>query len=58
NKHGKHRHAFQRHSTPPGFWRVDMPTTQETAEDRAKASQMVRNKVEERWREAHRPGGR
>ncbi|KAH9826402.1 DNA repair protein endonuclease SAE2/CtIP C-terminus [Teratosphaeria destructans] len=58
NKHGKHRHAFQRHSTPPGFWRVDMPTTQETAEDRAKASQMVRNRIEERWREAHRPGGR
>jgi hypothetical protein len=58
NKHGKHRHAFLRHSTPPGFWRTDMPTTQERAEDRAKADEIIRQKVEERWREAMRDGGR
>lgn len=56
NKYGKHRHAFERHSTPPGFWRVDMPTTQEEAEDRVKADQIIRQKVEERWREAIRDG--
>ena len=57
-EHGKHRHAFQRRSTPPGFWRTDMPTTQEEEEDRARAHEMEREKVEERWREAMREGGR
>ncbi|KAK5120141.1 hypothetical protein LTR85_006622 [Meristemomyces frigidus] len=56
NQFGKHRHAFERHSTPPGFWRTDMPTTQEEAADRVKANEMVRQKVEERWREAMRDG--
>ena len=58
NQHGKHRHAFERRSTPPGFWRTDMATTQEEEEDRAKAREMERKKVEERWREAMRTGGR
>lgn len=58
NEHGKHRHAFARRSTPPGFWRTDMPTTQEAAEDRAKAQELERQKVEERWLEARREGGR
>lgn len=53
-EHGKHRQAFERRSTPPGYWRTDMPTTQEAADDRAKAQEMVRQKVEERWREAMR----
>ena len=54
----KHRQAFERRSTPPGFWRTDMPTTQEEEDDRAKAREMVKAKVEERWREAMREGGR
>ncbi len=58
DKHGKHRHAYERRTTPPGFWRTDMPTTQETEEDREKAKEMERRKVEERYREAMRPGGR
>ncbi|KAI9762723.1 MAG: hypothetical protein M1835_007989 [Candelina submexicana] len=58
DKHGKHRHAYERRTTPPGFWRTDMPTTQETGEDREKAKEMERQKVEERYREAMRPGGR
>lgn len=58
NQFGKHRHAFERRSTPPGFWRTDMPTTQEAEEDRRKAHEMERRKVEERWREAMREGGR
>ena len=53
---GKHRHAFERRSTPPGFWRTDMPTTQEEADDRVKADELIRQKVEERWREAMREG--
>ena len=58
DKHGKHRHAHERRKTPPGFWRTDMPTTQEVEADREEARMMVRTKVEERYREAMRPGGR
>jgi len=58
NQYGKHRHGFERRSTPPGFWRTDMPTTQEAEEDRAKAQDLERRKVEERGREAMREGGR
>ena len=58
NQHGKHRQAYERPRTPPGFWRTDMPNTQEAEEDRAKAYEMEGQKVEERWREAMRDGGR
>jgi hypothetical protein len=58
NQHGKHRQAFERHKTPPGFWRTDMPTTQEEEEDRSRARELEKQKIEERWREALRPGGR
>lgn len=58
DQHGKHRQAFERRNTPPGFWRTDMPTTQEEEEDREEARRMERQKVEERWREAMRGGGR
>lgn len=57
-QHGKHRQAFEGRSTPPGFWRVDFPTTQEQQEDLEKAVQMQREKVRERWLEAHRTGGK
>ncbi|KAF2264272.1 SAE2-domain-containing protein [Lojkania enalia] len=57
-KHGKHRQAYERHVTPPGFWRTDFPTTQEQAEDRRKAGVLERKMVEERWMEAMRRGGR
>ena len=58
DRHGKHRQAFERRATPPGFWRTDMPTTQEAEDDRERARQMERQKVEERWRDAMRGGGR
>ncbi|EMC96332.1 hypothetical protein BAUCODRAFT_70304, partial [Baudoinia panamericana UAMH 10762] len=58
NKYGKHRNAFERRSTPPGFWRTEMPTTQEVEDDRIRAREVVSEKVEERWREAMRDGGR
>ncbi|KAF2180258.1 SAE2-domain-containing protein [Zopfia rhizophila CBS 207.26] len=58
SKHGKHRQAYERHNTPPGFWRTDFPTTQEEREDRNKAILIERGIVEERWREAMRRGGR
>lgn len=58
DRHGKHRERFQRNKSPPGFWRAEMPSTQEMEEDRAEANKMDRQKVEERWRDAMRGGGR
>ena len=57
NQYGRHRHSHQRPRTPPGFWRTDMPSTQEMEADRQTAREMEREKVEERYREALRPGG-
>ncbi|KAI9048380.1 hypothetical protein LZ554_007216 [Drepanopeziza brunnea f. sp. 'monogermtubi'] len=57
NKHGKHRHAYERQPTPPGFWDVDFPSTQKEAEDRRLAKERERGLVEQRYREAMRPGG-
>jgi hypothetical protein len=54
---GKHRHQHKRHDTPPGFWRTDMPTTQELEHDREEARRLERRKVEERWKEAMREEG-
>ena len=55
---GKHREAYERRKTPPGFWRVDFPSTQEQQQDRAKAQEMERREVQGRWLEAQRTGGR
>ncbi|OJJ89469.1 SAE2 C-terminal domain-containing protein [Aspergillus glaucus CBS 516.65] len=54
---GKHKHVHQRPRTPPGFWRTDMPDTQELEHDREEAEKLEREKVYERYREAMRPGG-
>ncbi|KAG9694203.1 SAE2-domain-containing protein, partial [Aureobasidium melanogenum] len=56
DQHGKHREIWQRPQTPPGFWRTEMPTTQELEQDWEEASKRDRQKVEERWREAMRGG--
>ena len=57
NKHGKHRHAYERRRSPPGFWRIDFPSTQEEREDRQKIEQFERDVVAQRYSEAMRPGG-
>jgi hypothetical protein len=57
NMHGRHRHAFERRKSPPGFWRADFPTTQEEMSDREKAAQVERELVAQRYEEAMRPGG-
>ncbi|PKX94515.1 SAE2 C-terminal domain-containing protein [Aspergillus novofumigatus IBT 16806] len=56
NLFSKHRHDHQRPSTPPGFWRTDMPDTQELEHDREVANNLEREKVKERYREAMRGG--
>ncbi|MCJ1249666.1 Peroxisomal membrane protein pex16 [Trapelia coarctata] len=57
-EYGKHRHAHERQASPPGFWRTEMPTTQELEADREIAKEEERKKVEGRYREAIREGGR
>ncbi|KAF1944876.1 SAE2-domain-containing protein [Clathrospora elynae] len=54
---GKHRQAYERPKSPPGYWRLDFPTTQEQLDDREKAKVQERLIVQERWREAQRKGG-
>lgn len=58
DKHGKHRHRFSRMRSPPGFWNADFPSTQELEADRAEAAKRERQTVQDRHREAMRPGGR
>lgn len=57
NVYGKHRQTHQRPRTPPGFWRTDMPDTQELENDREEARKLEREEIYERYREARRPGG-
>lgn len=57
NRHGRHRNNQQRPRSPPGFWRADMPTTQELERDREEAKKLERRMVEDRRREAMRPSG-
>ncbi|KAI9790119.1 MAG: hypothetical protein M1833_002108 [Piccolia ochrophora] len=57
-RYGRHKQAYERRVTPPGFWRTEMPSTQEIEYDRKEARRLEREQVEERRREAMRPGGR
>ncbi|KAL2863594.1 SAE2 C-terminal domain-containing protein [Aspergillus lucknowensis] len=58
DRFGRHRRQHHRPGTPPGFWRTDMPSTQELEGDREEARRVEREKVKQRHREAMRPGGR
>ena len=58
NQYGKHRHVYSRALTPPGYWDTDMPTTQQEEKYRRAARELERQRVEEMYREAMRPGGR
>ncbi len=58
DEYGRHRQAYGRAPTPPGFWRTDMPSTQEEEEDRRQAWCLERVRVEEMYREARREGGK
>ena len=58
NQHGRCRHRYQRMPSPPGFWRTDFPSTQETAEHTAQGRKMEAEMIQERYHEAMRSGGR
>ncbi|MCJ1373342.1 hypothetical protein MMC20_004570 [Loxospora ochrophaea] len=51
-----HRQAYGRGQSPPGFWEVDMPDTQEARAFREEAGRLERERVEERWMEARGRG--
>ena len=57
NRYGRHKANQQRPASPPGFWRTEMPTTQELQRDHEEADRRERQKIEERRREALRPNG-
>lgn len=57
NKFGRHRQRYSRMVTPPGFWNVDFPSTQERAEERRQAEAIRNALVLERYMEAMRCGG-
>lgn len=57
NKFGKHRHRYSRMPTPPGFWSMDFPNTQERAEELRQAQEIRMALVTERYREAMRCKG-
>ncbi|XHG08096.1 hypothetical protein AWENTII_011218 [Aspergillus wentii] len=57
NDFGKHRHNHQRPRTPPGFWRADMPSTQELDDDHEEAHKLESERIMERYKEATRPEG-
>ena len=59
DRYGKmHRHAHERPQSPPGFWRTEMPGTQEEAIHRLNAKSREREEVERRYREACKEDGR
>lgn len=58
NKYGKHRHRYSRMRSPPGFWNADFPSTQEIEDEKIEAAKRELRTIEDRRREAMRPGGR
>ncbi|KAK7951650.1 SAE2-domain-containing protein [Apiospora aurea] len=56
NEFGKgHRYRVPRASTPPGYFNVDFPSTQQLDKDNQLTAVMQRERVEERYREAMKP---
>lgn len=55
-KFGKHRDAFARRRSPPGFWNADFPDTQVIGEQNKAAEEMRMQKVEGMKKEAEKGG--
>lgn len=52
DRYGRHREAFPRRKTPPGFWDSEMPDTQALKKRNEEAHKLDRERVEQRSREA------
>lgn len=57
NHFGKHREVYAREPSPVGYWDVDMPNSQEAAEQKRMAEIRTRQKVEERYNAAMKKDG-
>ncbi|KAI4270780.1 MAG: hypothetical protein L6R38_007013 [Xanthoria sp. 2 TBL-2021] len=55
--YGRHREVYAREPSPVGYWDVDMPNSQEAAENGRLAEIRTRQKVEERYNEAVKQDG-
>ncbi|RPB17231.1 hypothetical protein P167DRAFT_515522 [Morchella conica CCBAS932] len=51
---GRHRDAFPRRKSPPGFWDADFPDTQDLERQHGAAEEMRLRKIEEMRREAEK----
>jgi len=58
DKYSRHRLVFERRKSPPGFWRTDMPSTQDLEMLRAETKKAERRDVADRWTEAMRGDGK
>jgi len=54
----RHRHRWARASTPPGYWNIGFPTTQEAVDINKQAREMHREKRESIKAEAERKDGK
>jgi len=54
----KHRFAWAPAATPPDYWHIGFPTTQEAADINKKAAEMHERKRLLIAREANKPGGK
>lgn len=54
----RHRHQWARANTPPGYWNIGFPDTQEAAKINEKAEEMHRKKQEEVERSVNRGEGK
>jgi hypothetical protein len=57
-RHGRHRAAEERRMTPPGFWDMPFPSTQDLEQQRKEAAEINRHLVGGRWEDAMRGNGR
>lgn len=48
----RHRHNWERATTPPGYWNIGFPSTQEATDINEKAKEMHQQKLEMVDREA------
>lgn len=58
NRISRHRETWQRPATPPDFWKIGFPSTQDVDEVNARADEMVRERETEARREAARKDGK
>ncbi|KAJ7747243.1 DNA repair protein endonuclease SAE2/CtIP C-terminus-domain-containing protein [Mycena metata] len=54
----RHRHHWERPKTPPSYWSIGFPDTQEVAKINEKAREMHQQKQKNVQREANKDGGR